>query len=983
MKKTIFSILLMTVAFAAATVAYSQNKLKYSLNEYIDRLEMKPRKSMTKRPFVFPRSQYQYGHCQNYLNWWVDRPLIMERSLRYPTGKFEHIMKEDFLQNTIPIVKKYDVDGLASISSPAGHYRMYENTVKWLKEADIKGFMQLPEFSGGGGLDNRSYKYYTQLLKQTLSNPCAFRINGKVVISNYVAYRWRNSQKLKTLLDKLRAEHGDTFYFVADVVVPLNRFVRDKMVSRNLKASQPPKQELENLKNTLRSWLDVSDGILCAGIGHMASPGHTYADKFDETYYRDFIIPTMAEILAEPEYNGKKLLGLSAVIGYTNFLSGVNHSESNTRRLRQSFEAAIGAKPDFVILPEWNEVNENTCIQPTVSNGWTTQRILKYFMSFVKNKKASPNKGDDLSIPNMAISYRKTLKYGEVLEMELLNIPDSGSSETYTAQLVLKDIENNIIYKFPTEKFIIRQLKDITFNIPTGQFADKSILRPELTITNQNGGKYRFSNLHYVRLHPTVSWDYQSVKQALRDQINPQKVNFTATAADKKINISGQFQCDETLASLEVLENEREIFAFDRLKEFCPARDLVINFDVGAAKNTYLKGSVIVDGASEIYARPVERPNSDFLGLKVVGNTLNINQKANTLQRAFLLRIPRKDVPQTVLRGKLNGQSFDLPVKRLITKRAFGLDLHKNQLHLCISRLDTQPDIPVRMNSKSASFNFNTVPANKYPVYSLRAITVSGKIYRSKPIMPIKPAEFPKISLNVWDESADKPITIKVAKSRIPDLTFNYDPANGDDLECNWSSFWSGEMGGGTKYGDTFNRNSDYPKDATISAPRKVKDSKGQYCLSFDGKGNYIVIPREAFPRGAFTLSFEVKPQSQESQVLFKHHGISIGSLILMLKNGKLVATFTDDSIKTVTFDTGLAVPINKWSKIKVTYNYKTLTFSINDKVKSYPFNKRALYFATCVFGGHTKKGYGVDPGMKFFKGLLKNIRIFQNAEHK
>ena len=981
MLKSIFRISIVTAIIMTANIVFAKTALKYSRNEYIDRLEMGQRKSMTKRPYIFPRSQYQYGQYQNYLNWWVDRPLIMERSLRYPTGQFKHMMKKDFLQHTVPIVKKYEIDGLASTSTPSGHYTMYSLTVKWLKEAGVKGFMQLPEFTGGGGITDSSYKYYTQLLKQALSSPSAFRVNGKVVISNYVAYRWKNPDNLKKLLDRLRKDNGDTFYFVADVVVAFNRFVRDIMVHRKLKANQPPEYELEKLKKTLRSWVEVSDGLLFAGVGHLKSPGNTYAGKFDESYYRKLIIPIMIEILSEPKYKGKKLFGLSAVIGYTNFLSAINHSEANTRRLRQSFESALSGRPDFIILPEWNEFNENTCIQPTVNNGWTSQRIIKYLMSFIKKKTPTPNKGDDLSIPNMAISYRKTLKYGEVLEIELLNIPDSDSGKTYTAQLILKNNKNQIIHKFPSEKFIVKQMKDITFNIPTGQFANKCILRPELRITNQEGKKYRFSNLHYVRLHPTVSWDYQSVKQALRDQINPLKVNFTAKADNKKVNISGQFQCDETLASLEVLENEREIFAVDRLKEFIPSRDLVIYFENTAAKNTYLKGSIIIDGASNVYARPIERPNSDFLGLKVTGNTLNINQRTNTLHRGFLLRIPRKEATKVVLKCKLNGRSFNLPVKRLMAKRVFGIDLQKNQLYLRISRLDTQPDIPVRINSKSAQFSFSAIPQCKYPVYSLRAVSVSGKIYRSKPIMPFKPVKSPKATLNIWDELADKLITIKVAKSRIPDLTFNYDPDNGDALECNWSSFWSGEMGGGTKYGDSFNRNSNYPKEATVSAPRKVKDSNGQYCLEFDGKGTYVVIPREALPRGEFTLSFKIKPQSQESQVIFKHQGIIIGSLILMLENGKLVATFTDSLTKTTTFNTGLPIPTDKWSQLKVRYDYKKLTFSVNGKLKSYPFNKRALYFGTCVFGGHTKPRYGVKKGMKFFKGFLKNIRILQNAD--
>jgi Concanavalin A-like lectin/glucanases superfamily len=974
MKKQIFAGII-----TASTILSAAAGIEYSRSEYVDRLEMKPRKSMTARPYVFPRSQLKYGHYQNYLNWWVDRPLIMQRSLRYPTGVFKHIIKEDFLNNTVPIVKKYNVDGLANISTSPGHCRMYGLTAKWLKEAKVKNFMQLPEFGGGGGLTEATYKYYDKTIKLALASPNTFRVNGKVVISNYVAIWWKTPGNLKKLLDKLRKENGDTFYFVADIGVLVNRFVSGKMVRYNLKADQAPKKELTKLKAQFRSWLDVCDGLLFAGTGHLSSHEGSYAKKFDESYYRNLAIPILTEILNEPKYSGKKLFGLSAVIGYTNFLSGVNYSEMNTRRLRQTLEAAISAKPDFINLPEWNEVNENTCIQPTVSSGWTTQRIIKYLMTYIKGEKPTPNKGDDLSIPNMVLSYRKTLKYGEVLEVELLNIPDSNSAKTYTAQLILKNVNNKIIHKFPAEKFVIKTLKDITFNIPSGQFASELVLRPELLVTNPQGKSISFSNLHYVRLHPTVSWDYQSVKQALRDQLKPSEVNFKVKASGTNVNISGDFKCNETLASLEVLEDEREVFGVDRLKEFDPNRDCVIYFEGSASKTIWLTGSITVEGASNIYARPAERANSDFLGLKVNGNVLNIKQRINTLQRSFFLRIPAKDATKVVLKCDLNGNKFDLPLSRLIKKRAFGKALNKKQAYIRISRFDMQPDIPVRINGKSAKFNFSAIPRYKYPIYSLRAITVSGKIYRGKVVIPVMPAQSPQTALNVWDELADKAITIKVAKSRIPDLTFKYDPDNGDALECNWSSFWSGEMGGGTKYGDSFNRGGGYPKDATMSAPRKVKESDGKYSLEFDGKGTYVVIPREAFPRGSFSLSFEIKPESKEQQVIFRHHGIYIGSLTLMLKDSKLVVLFTDKALKDSRFDTGLIVAIDKWSKLKVTYDYNNLIFSVNGKNKSYPFSKRALYFKPCVFGGHTRPGSGLKKGTKFFKGKLGNLRIIHN----
>ncbi len=981
MKK--FKSVISVIITLCATLSIAE-EIEYSRSEYIDRLEMRPRTSMTGRPYVFPRILFKYGQFQNYLNWWVDRPLIMQRSLRYPTGSFTHFLKADFLQNTYPLVKKYDFDGMQCLPPPKQSGRMYEIICKSLEEIGAKDFFTLLQFYGGGGIDNKSYRYgyYDRITKVALASPNSFRVNGKVVISNYLAYWWKKPGNLKKLLDKLRKDNGDTFLFVADMGAQIARLTRG-MERKGLKADQAPKAQLEKLKNEFRAWLDVADGLEFASASHTNCHSNSYDKKFSESIYRDVVIPAMLQVLNEPEYRDKKLLGLSASIGYTNFFSGANSSEMNTRRLRQSFESAISARPDYVTLPEWNEVNENTCIQPTVSNGWTTQRIFKYLMSFVNGQKPTPDEGDNLNIPNVAVSYRKTLKYGEVLAIELLNIPDSETSDNYTAQLTLKNINNKLVHKFPLETFTVKTMKDITYYIPTGQFASDVVLYPELTVTNPMGKSMRFSNLHYIRLHPTVCRDYQSVKQSLRDQLKPSQVDFTVVKVDGgKVEISGRFECNESLASVEALENEREVFAYDRLKEFDPNRDCVIYVEALAAGNEMLSGNITIEGTSEIYVRPIEHPNSDFTGLKTDGNVIKVNQRINQLHRSFYIRIPKKDASRTVLKCNLNGKIFKLPVKNLLKKRVFGLALNEKQTYLKISRVDTQPDIPVRINAKSAEFNFSAIPHRKYPVYSLRAISVSGKIYRSKAIMPFKPSPEPKVNLNVWDEFANKPVTIRVAKSRIPDLTYKYDPGNGDILGCKWGDLWNAEMGGGIKYGDTFHyRNSRYPRNAPAASPRKIKYADNRYHFEFDGKGTYITMPQEAFPRGPFTLSLDIKPRSEKPQVIFRHYGTFIGSLTLMLENGELVANFTDKTVKNHKFNTGLHIPFNKWSKLKVSYDYKILIFSVNGKSKSYPFSKRGFYFNPCVFGGQTRPDFGVRKGMNFFKGDIKDIRIVHNTE--
>jgi len=59
----------------------------------------------------------------------------------------------------------------------------------------------------------------------------------------------------------------------------------------------------------------------------------------------------------------------------------------------------------------------------------------------------------------------------------------------------------------------------------------------------------------------------------------------------------------------------------------------------------------------------------------------------------------------------------------------------------------------------------------------------------------------------------------------------------------------------------------------------------------------------------------------------------------------------------------------------------KKIIFSVNGSSKSFNYSGKALYFMPAVFGGHTKKGFGIKNKMIFFKGDLRKLRIIHKAE--
>lgn len=978
MRNILVSITVLACLLAGCTSVERYPGLTYSLGERKENKEIIKRQSVADRTYVFTRLQIKYGHFQNYLNWWIDRPLYMDRSLRYPTGTFQHMIKDDFIKNTVAEAGSYEIDAFGKETSSEAGLKQYKQCLEFLKDSNNKNFKMVPDFSYDPDPVGKGYKLFNETIQAIVSSPSSLRINGKCLVSSYYTGKWEPGT-ISALLEKLRKENGDNWSFVSGYPVRLKGSTYEAYYQKDKKLFE---ESYNKFKDEVRKYLRVSDGIMFEEAGHLGVlHGKEYAQKFDEDFYRNCLIKAFLEVLAEPEFAGHKMLGLSAANGYINFLSGNNSCEEGTRTLRKSFEAARSAKPDFISMPEWNEVNENTCIQPTVLNSYSTRRIIRYYIRGLKGEQQAPFAGDNPDIPNLVVCSRCELKLGESMNIEILNVPDSDKTSGCAVRLVLKDVKGRVIKRFPVYNFKTSSLDDVTYSIPSEQFAgsDVNVVVPELEVTNAKGAKFVYANLRCIVLKPTATTNYKYAKQPLRDLFVPGNHDFEIKKLDNgKLMISGKIKSAEKLAFVEVMEGYREVYAFDKTREFDKARDFVILADFTADKDRILEGKITISGVSNLYTRPVEWPNSDFDDLKQKDNTILISRRINTLTRAFFIRIPREDVDRAVMDGELGGRKFQLPLKLLAERGSYAVSPDK-QVFIRFRRMDAQPDIPPGIGEKEVAFNFEHAPLAKFPVYFVRVITESNKIWRSKPIMPYEPAG-KKVKLNVWSETLDKVASVKVFKETVPDFTYDFDSSLGEILPCAAGAAYHAELGGGLRYSEPFNRKAPLPENSVKSAPEWTKAENGRPCLKFD-KSNYITFPHETFPRGEFTLSFEIRPESGEDQVLFRHHGISIGSLTLILRKGELYGSFIDMELKMTEFKTGLKVPVGEWSKVEVAYDIKKMVFSVNSNVAGYPFSKRAYYFAPSVFGGHSKSYGGIQKSDAFFSGLLKSFRLSHKAD--
>ncbi len=946
--------------------------LEYARETQETTLTRGSRPSLTSRPLVFPRSQLKYNLYRNYLHWWIDRPLRHNRAIRKPADRTVIVGKESW-RREVEILKNYDVDGMANLATNAGHLQMYRETDQYLKDfkESPDKIKELPEFWYAGKLNPGSLKIYDQVAAIAVKSPYSLRYRGKAVITSYVADNWTPQQHAE-LIGKLKQTNGDNFLMLLDIRKNLYDLQRE--YARTGKVSPA---SAERYKKYLRSYLDVCDGIMSAGLGYETKISTTtYERHFADDFVRNCWLPIIEQLYSEPRYKGKKLLALSSSIGYKNHRSGVTKTEAGTRRLRQSFSAALSGNPDFIVMPEWNEVNENTCLQPTVSSSRATGRILRYIMSVIKQQPPTPWPGDNSAIPNLVFSTRRQIKLGEKLRIEMLNIPDSLKAADYKVTLNLYDVTGKIVHKFPPETFNARKFYDITYQIPSEQFASERALIPELSVVSASGSKFNFKMMR-ILIRPTICPIYQYVKQPLRDLADVScKINWAVDHG--KLTVSGKLTAPEQIVSLELLRNGREIDAFSDKPEIDYNKYAVIYMNPTAGgKGVTPKGTITVKNVSEWQFK--QSGIHGYLYYRREGNKVKTWQKFNSATRPVYLLIPRDEADKAIIEFDLKSGKYTAPVKTIMDEGSYAFTL-PGRGYVRFDRFSRLPDHPLPLNRKTVNFTLGSDETANYPLFHLRAITDTGKIWRSAPVATGSPGTSVQ-TLNVWSETKDRPVEVKVPVNLIPDFQYRFNPVCGAMLPCKRGEKWFAELGGGFEYGMSFNRHADSKDNSLPRAPQWLKE-KNDYLLKFNGESSYAIAPAEVLPRGSFKLKLRIKPERESgSELIFRHHGHYIGSLTMLRVNGLLKAFWTSINMKSTKLPADLSIPTGKWSEITVICDLKNITFSVNGKSKKFPYPGMPLYMTPSVVGGMNRRGFGVSGNVKNFKGLLSAFYIRHAAE--
>jgi hypothetical protein len=348
--------------------------------------------------------------------------------------------------------------------------------------------------------------------------------------------------------------------------------------------------------------------------------------------------------------------------------------------------------------------------------------------------------------------------------------------------------------------------------------------------------------------------------------------------------------------------------------------------------------------------------------------TVNLSKLTHGARRGIYLVLSKK-TKQLTISG--NGFSRKLDVSPLKENGFYRL-APGHGFNILVEDFRRIPDLPPRLDKQDCVISQWIPDISKRDIISLRYITEDGRIFRTKPQLFSSRSVYTNV--DAWNDKKDKPEKLKVSNLSALPITYKFDPAFGAMLTApGFDSRFHVKLGGSTNYGDPFFNRDNFPARSKILQPKWNKMSDGSQVLSFDGKGNNLVVPLYATPARAFTFEFEIKPESEKNQLLLRSYSKTAGPFAIILDAGKFKFRFVRNDQKLISFETPKLIKPNTWHKVIIAFDLKDMKIKVdNSKIFVYKCQGKPSKMTKMVFGG-----VGNARRYNYFKGKLKSLKIY------
>ena len=914
------------------------------------------------------------NHWNGYTGRWTDGPLMIDRSFTYQEGEYGCVSWPDLWRT----LEEMRLTGMDACTFNVSKRRMDEAVADCSLHGRTPVGMvpDYPPVERCDALPGRKED-------EPYFGPAFFNTNGVFIAGKPLSTAYwifsATPESLKEKLGYIRGKYGD-FWFVpqgGQVGCPVYEWVELLNQGRDVDAATRAK-----LKESLRDQLRRTDGMIW-------SQYNGWTDVYDGTRslnveaIRKGPMKLLREVFEEPEFNGRKFLGIMVGMGHANAYSFGNRNSSNgTRTLRDMLSLAFEMSPDIILFFEWNEWNENTGIAPSIWNSFAPRRIIRAMRAAYEHRPNEPLAGDDPSVPNLIVAFPKTLSIGEVAQYELLTVPDAAAKGTVTVELRLFDENDRLLKEFPAVTLDATKLEEKRLKCDSGDFGDALAVVPRLKVTSASGERDFDAGLPFTEMRATGNWDHKWVLQPLRDLIPDVDLrikHYGVIEPDGKMSVAMKLDAPVEIDRLELLDGGDIVYSRTGKPQEEWRED----------KSHYVFSAMNV---ANIFTR--KHPHMEVTGVSEAEWLIGTNRTSGLTCRMVgqsvytpntYLKL-RKDEARRA-RLKLTWPQvgeFEIGLDKVLDNGFYGVG-GTNGLSFVVNRFLRQAAFFAPVGTNRVTCATEIIPDLPVSVLSAHAITADGKIFRSKPIV-VGNRSGRKSKLRFWSEFRQRVCETEIASERIPVLDYEISGQyTGTEVRSGFGRAFNGSLGGFTAASTLRNRGDNTRNHVCLEETRRrgfpsnapVQElTDGVPTLTFDGSGTYFVMPGGTIPRySGYRLSFEFRTDDADRQQEIFACGLGnpaqwgIIGYLRICKDGKLRGIalsehYRDDAF----FASQNAIDPKEWNRVELISRVDSIELILNGvssgRFKTLPPGR---FDASCWFGG--RKG-------ELFKGQIRDIHI-------
>ena len=902
-----------------------------------------------------------YANGNMWTGWagrWADSLLTVNREAGFPPDTYYRVTLPSML-TTLGDMASYGLDGATFNCDRPALLDLIDQAKKTTGfPCMFVGSLQ----AKGRGVDS---KEKLKIVKRNVGNPYGwYSADGRQIFISYWTDRVCTPDKLAEWLKMCRAEMGN-FLFVPEI----SGIASQKWKSRTE----------EEMKDYIRSYLRVADGVYF-GEYIACRRNENGENVFDVDYYRNVILKRLSDVMNEPEFKGKKLLGLVAGLGHGNPSTfGNNLGQDGTRTLRRSFEADMEIKPDFINFFEWDEWNENTLFRPSIWNSFACKRLFRVLIANARGESNEPLEGDDLTLPNIILSYRKTLIPGELAIYELLSVPERGASGTATVQLRMARPDGSIVKEFAPVKLDLSKMDERRITCPAEEFSNEAALVPELVITGPRGVRRLEGGIPQVEVVPGGSSDHKWAMVSLRDIAAGAECRLEVSPTGEKGIYRAKVSATsaEEIDRVEIAVNGALVYSkggeFD---DFRTTDDCDV-FSVTAFAKRYTDFNRWKNARPKLTVEGVTSAQWRCAGKTVSGTSLEFIDFSNYTPDSYL-RLKKGEAEKAVLKfdwPALN-ERREVALKDVLKRDAWG-SVGADGYTFAVSRFYGMNEYGTAANAKTLDAEALVRADRNVSVVSAYLVTRSGKMFRARPVVTGEVGS--NVERRIYSASGDCAKTVPMAENRQPPLVYDFASASGVIVPSGAGCAFDGTLGAipyvathRNRCGSSFYHSCpELWKGVKSCAPELVKYGDS-VAAAFDGAGKFFAIPWGAVSRmGAFRLSFEFKPDdAARDQEMFscgtsKLYG---GLAYVAIEKGGLSAVLCGQRDDHTNFRNVGKVKAGEWNRVEFIWDIDTAELTLNGVSSGKrPCVAPLRYDCAAWFGGRKDR---------LFRGFIRNVRI-------